>query len=371
MANIRFMDNNFFALNSPSITVSSEVSGYEATNMKEQSRSKYWLPSGNFTITSSNNLLYVIGASDTTATIPAGNYATPELLATQIQTSLNAVDTLWTCTYDFSGGTYKFTIANSTTATLKLATTTNAAWDTIGYDGALNRTGTSFVADESRIHTDEFISLDFSAAIDGKFFALISPLDIEFPLSETATITLQANNVPVLSSGNPLEETLTRTTGGVFKFNETTYSYRYWKVKIVDVDNPLGPRGLKLSNMYIGDYITFTDRNVNNGFVQSINDLSTSIKSETGSYYFHSKNKYSSFTGVNLSYLDKADIDDLRSMFRKLGTTTPLFISIDPDVNISSTIDELTTYCRITSGLDIKHVIYDKFNVSFSTEELT
>lgn len=129
---IRFMRNNLISLSVNSFTFSSETTGFEAANVLNTNRSETWKPSGNFTIDSTNNIIYINDGSNKDIAITEGNYATPDLMATEIQTKLNASSSNWTVSYDTGGGTFKFTISNTSSVTLRLSSTTNAVWDTIG-----------------------------------------------------------------------------------------------------------------------------------------------------------------------------------------------------------------------------------------------
>jgi hypothetical protein len=101
----RFMGNNLIALTTNNVTFSSETTGYEGENALNDFRSNVWKASGHFSITSSNNLLYINDGSNKTITLTAASYTTPSALATHIQTQLNASSSNWTGTYNAVAGT--------------------------------------------------------------------------------------------------------------------------------------------------------------------------------------------------------------------------------------------------------------------------
>lgn len=87
---IRFCENNMITAGSV-MDYSSQLSEFPFSNCYNSERTKVWKPAGFFLITTSNNKLYINDGSDKTATITSGEYISPALLATQIQTQLNAI----------------------------------------------------------------------------------------------------------------------------------------------------------------------------------------------------------------------------------------------------------------------------------------
>ena len=107
------MVNNYLSLNNNSFNYSSQLTGYEASNIYDDFRSSLWITTGQFEITSSNMNLYFNASGAKTATIAVGSYTTPALLAAAIQAAMNAVSSGFTVSYDSAGETYKFTIAST------------------------------------------------------------------------------------------------------------------------------------------------------------------------------------------------------------------------------------------------------------------
>lgn len=371
MSNIRFCDNNFAALISPSIDYSSQLTAFPFTNALNPFRSKLWKPSGCFVITAANNLIYINDGSDKTVTLTAAKYATPALLATHIQTQLNAASSGWTVTYLSVAEEYRFRFARTSTATLRLSQTTNAAWDTLGFIGAVDMAGTSITAHEQRNHTSEYAVLDMGYQANIQFFAAIGPMQNVFPISTAAVIKLYANNLNEWDAP-PLSITLTRVNGGIFLFFDDypDTRFRYWKLEIVDKYNPLGPEGLSFGHIYIGDYTSVTSRNVNRGFQKVIDDPSRVLESENGALYFDKKTKVALLDSLEMGFLPRAGKDDLEKLFQKLGCTTPFYLSIDPTNEITDSIDELTKYVVFDEPPTFQHINYDRFTFSFKIREV-
>ena len=366
---VRFMENNLAALTNSTVDYSSQLTANPFSNTQNSFRTKSWTTEGYFEITSSNQELYINDGSDKTVSITIGEYTSPSSLATQIQTDLNAASSNWTVTY--SSTTYKFTISNSGSVTLRYSQTSNSIWDTLGYTGSTNTIGTSFVADEQRNHTEEHAIYDFGYQANITFVALIGSLDEVFSISDAATITLEANNINTWTSP-AYTQSLTRSSGGVFRFldDTTDTKYRYWKIKIVDKYNTSGPEGISISHIYLGDYITSTSRNIQRRFNKVLTDPSAVSSSESGVLYFDEKTKYITFNNMEMRYLTRTDKDAIETMYSHLGTTTPFYISLDPIEQISDDIDEFTRYVIFEREPVFTHIHDDTFSVSLEMREI-
>ena len=275
-------------------------------------------------------------------------------------------------TYDnVTTTTFKFTIANSGSVTLVLSTTTDAIWDTIGYTLTTDQVGTSFLAQEQRNHTEEFAIFDLGYQAEMSFFAMISPLDEEISISDSAVVKLQANNVDEFAIPQ-LDLTLTKTKGGFMRFldDQTDTSYRFWKISILDRLNPAGPEELSIGHIYLGDFITVTSRNINAGFTSNIIDPTQSSISEDGSIYFDTKTKFASLGGLGMQFLSRADKDTLEQMYFDLGISTPFYVSIDPLNCISDDIHQFTKYVTFDGDPNFTHFKSDIFSMTLQLKEL-
>jgi hypothetical protein len=366
--NVRFAENNFAELISASIEYSSQLSAFPFSNCINRFRSKLWKPSGNFTITDLNNKIYINDGANKTITLTNGNYSTPVLLASHIQTQLNSTSSNWVVSY--VTGTYKFSITHTGNATLRFSQTTNSTWDTLGYLGTSDVVGTSFLADDQRNHTSEYCIFDMGYQADITFFAVIGPLQYIFPISTTATITLKANNLNQWDTV-PLSITLDRSDAGIFKFLDDVIDsrFRFWRFEYEDRRNPNGPEGTSIGHIYIGDYLTLANRNIEVGFNKHLIDPSETKESENGAVYFDRRTKYGTFSNLTLQYLERADKDMLEDLFNRLGIYTPFYISLDPTLSISDTYGEFTKYVTFSTAPDFTHIIFDKFNMQMDFRE--
>jgi len=363
---VRFCENNYVDANSI-LDFSSEMTDFPFSNSYTDERSKVWKPSGYFKITSSNNKIYFNdGLSDQEVTITIGEYATPQLLASEIQTRLNDVMVGFTVSY---GANFKFVISNTSEVTLKLSITTNSIAETLGYTSQVDSFAYTFYADVISVHTSEWATFDLGYEASVDFVAMVGNVDEIFTLSSTAQVVLYGNNV--LDFDTPaFTKQLTRFDGGIMNFiDDADSSYRYWKIEIIDPTNVNGNQCFSISNLYLGDYQTLQSRNLENGFTVSFEDKSKTYEAESGSKFFDKKAKFKKFDGMSLGFLDKTDKKMFDTMFQKLGISTPFYISIDPTGCFTDELDELTKLARFSSSPSYQHIIRDIFSIKISIEE--
>jgi hypothetical protein len=365
---IRFMYNNFGNAQSTTRTYSSQLSSFPLSAAFDSYRFTGWRPSGAFEITASNNTIYINDGTEKTVTLTNSTYATGDLLAAHIQTRLNASSTNWTCTY--SAITYKFTIGRSSgTSLIRLSVTTNSVWGTIGFLGATNYSvGTGTAADVIRIHTSEWIKFDLLNQYPIDSFIAIGSLSTFFPIPETANVTIKANNLNDFSNP-PLNETITPTAEGIFKFiNATDSSYRYWRVDFEDRENPNGPSVFDIRVIYLGDAVAM-DRNISNGFRATRIDRSNVSESEGGAFYYREKPKYWTIGG-SVDWTKPSDRKIISDLYDYVGNTRPFFVALDPDAAISDTVAEFTKYVTFDGNLEKSHLLYNYFSLPISFREV-
>lgn len=361
---IRFMDNNFASL-ARLTDYGSAKSGYPVANIFDVNRSKKWVSDHCFVIDSTNNKIYINDGSDKIVTLTSGKYSGTSL-AVHIATQLNAASSSWSVAYSLT--TYIFTISRGASATLRLSQTTSSTWNTLGYLLITDQVGTSFPAQAPRIHSEEYFIFDMGFARPIDFVALISPIDGEFGISTGATITVQGSNLnnfitPAITFTVPVYET------GAFKFIDDQFStYRYWKVKIYDPGNTTGE--ISFSHIYLGDYETITQSNVAVGFEMVENDLTVASSAESGKLYFDEGIKYTGFNTLGLGGINLADKDKLIKMWQKLGRSTPLYVSLDPTVAVSTQLKDLTKFVYFNDQPIFTQVINNVWSMAFAVREV-
>jgi hypothetical protein len=368
---IRFMNSNYAELTSLTKIISSELSGYPFTNCLADTRTKYWRPSGCFTIDSTNNLIYINDGSNKTITLTAGIYATPALFATHIQTKLNAASSNWIVTYITTNNLYKFRIQHTGSAILRFSQTTSSTWNILGFTLLSDTTGTDWYAQEQRNHIEEYAIFDFGFRTQVGFVALIADCGTPFTVSRNATVTIYGSNINQFSTP-AYTQVLTVTEKGIFGFldNIDPMGYRYYKVSIIDKYNYLGPEGLLIGNLFLGPYTTISNRNVANGIQIQLVDPSEITRSESGVLYSDIKIKYFKCDNMSIGLLDRTDKDTLMSLWENLGKTKPFYISLDPTLAITDNLYDLTKYVVFQDTPTFTHVIRDIFSMSLSVMEV-
>lgn len=366
MKQVRFMNNNFLQ---SSFTYSSQLSSFPAVNVFNTSRSKVWKPAGNFEITTSNQKLYINDGSDKTITLTVGAY-TYATLAAHIQTMLNASSSNWVCTYD-NLLTYKFTISRSSgTNVLRKSQTTNAVWDTLGYTGVVDISSDPFIADEQRNHTSEWVQCDLGVPQLATFGGILSGIDKIFTLSTSATIKCRANNIDYWVSP-PVDITITPGQISAMALLDTANSatYRFWRFEIMDRKNFRGPEGLEFAFMYIGDHTTIVNTNWATGFSKELTDPSNLLQSENGALFFEKRPRYLTINNCSIELINAQEREDIEQLFYDIGTRQPMFVSIDPDVAVSLSLEELTRFMIMTRPPKLDHILRDYYNISFEMRE--
>jgi hypothetical protein len=366
MTNVRFCANNLAAASTSTLGTASAVTGFPLANSVDETRYLVWLPSGRFVIASTNCKIYINDGSDKTVTLTTGTYNTGALLAAQVQTQLNASSSNWTASYSTTTG--KFTIGRSSgTSTFRFATTTDAAWSTLGYTQIANTSMSTGTASSIRVnHTSEVWPVDLGSALACSAFHVITTAGTVFPISSSATMTLKASATNNFSSPD-LTVTLTRSDDGISKFF-TESSYRYWQFEFSDPQNSLGPEGFPIAYVYLGPYIE-PSRNIINGFSAQLVDPSVKVESESGVTFWRRRTKYWKFSGLEIANISGDDRVEVMSVFKDLGRSSTFFISLDPDSAISED-GELTKFVAFDGDPQLRHYRYDQYTYSFDLVEV-
>ena len=234
----RLMVTNRIAAAAAVLTASSEDASTPRAWAQDQLRSKAWRSKLGWNIRAGENdkLDFTEGSTgDATATLTAGNYATGALMATQIQTQMDAAATDNTYTVTYSSSTKKFTIARATgTDTIGLEWLTGANTATsvgldLGFVVSADDTGaTSYVSDSAAYKSREWLKVDLGSAL-----AVASGLVINHNLGASGTITLQGNATDAWTS-----PTVDEALGGDADIRAdyfTEQSLRWWRLLIDDV----------------------------------------------------------------------------------------------------------------------------------------
>jgi hypothetical protein len=348
--NALFCDNNYF--DNGSITASSALSDYPATNLFSTIRSRLWKPSGIFEISASNNKVYING---TTYTIPVLTYTVSTLitafnLATGKTLSRNSLG--------------RFVITLGASGTLNLATTTNAIWDALGYLGSSNLTGTVFTADERRYSTGEWLKIDMGIAQRADFAALIMPANEKFS-APNAVIKLQGDNLDIWNSPAVNLTMAISADGSFIAPPDTTQLCRFWRILITDRTN----NALSFAVAHIGSAKVLSNTNIATGFSRNREDQSIQMYSEAGQLYVDRRPKVTRLSSVQIQMLKESELIEIEQLFYDLGNNVPFFLCLDPKLVVSTSLSQMTHYVAVTGGFSLSHVIASYYNFSVELRE--
>ena len=349
--NARFCNNNYF--DAATITASSALSDYPASNLVSTIRSRLWKPSGIFEISASNNKVYI---NATTFTIPVGTYT--------LATLITAFDTETSeaLTRNALG---RFVITLGGSGTLNLATTTNAIWDVLGYLGTDDLTATAFTADERRYSTGEWLKVDMGIAQMADFASLIAAANTAFS-APTAVIKLQGNNLDMWDAP-PIDLTMEVSSEGAYIAPpSTTQPCRFWRMFVKDRTN----NAISVAVAYIGSATILTDTNIAVGFSRQREDQSQRMFSEAGQLYVDRRPKVMSLSSMNVQFLKADELVEIEQLFYDLGNNVPFFLCVDPTKAVSSSLAQMTHYVAVTSEFSLQHVLNSYYNLSFSLREV-
>lgn len=335
---------------------SSQIAAAPATNVQDKiRRTKVWRSAGYFLITSANKSIVFresVGV-DLTASIVEGEYTTDATFLTAIKTALEAAGaSTYTITRDTS--TNKIKIASDGGGgggILQLMWTDvgSTAYDVLGFSNGADDTGAlTYTADSLRIHTAEWIRWDLGTSSNPKGFAMTGKRNESIGLSATATIKLQGSSTDVWTSP-VFEQTLDWHEECVIHFDSDglhSSALRYWRLLIVDRDNPAGY--IEVSNVYLGDTWSPTQGSIAFPLEFEYEDLSKSDVSDFG-VTFSNIRQQTIRPNLNWEMLTSTEVETMRDFVEEYSTAYPFFIALDPDGVYSSAANKWTKMVRLLS----------------------
>lgn len=363
---LRFMAENLLLTGVKTIATSSEDPAFPIENALNDFRARPFKFTGRFEITSSNNKLYFNDGADKTATITVGEYTTRNLMASAIQTALNAVSSDFIVTWNSTAK--RFVINRTGTFILKLSNQVNAIWETIGFTNITDTASASAQsANEQRLHWPyEFIKIDFGYYPDIGFFGLIADSSKPLNISPMASVIIEANTLDDFTSP-AVSFALTRSDRGVFKFfDDDDYNYRYWRVRIED---NFAENEIEIGNLYLGEYSKFKIHYNAQGAKNFLDDRSEISEAESGQLYSFYKAPQRVYDSVLFEAFNRTEKDFLNDIFNRFGIGKPFYVSIDPKLEITSKLDDATFFCKFDAKPEYTHVVGDLYNTSFTLRE--
>lgn len=209
------------------------------------------------------------------------------------------------------------------------------------------------------------VDLDFPDLINS--LAIFGPLGEQLGISREAEVRLQADNVNDWTS--PEYDVLIDVNSDqqIIYFEDVENYYRFWSVFI---DDPTREDNINFGYIYMGDYTTTDFRNIANPFKWVHNDPTKVVKSLNGTAYFDVLTEFDKFNAIKYDLASDGDRKILDDLYLRTGKYTPILVSLDPQTEITSDINDLTRLARFSSNMSIDHQVLDRYAVTFSMEEV-
>lgn len=359
MSNILLMNLNYVASDFlTSQTVSSALVAAPATNVYDKiRRSKVWRSAGNWDVTNANKAMVIQEAAGVNQTVNIGvaNYATDALFLAAIKAALESGTSAATYTVVRDTTTLKIKITSNGSggAIFRLMCTSVSftAADLLGFSTGADRTGAlTYTADSLRIHTSEWLRWDLGSAFSPEAFALIGTKKDGVRISSTATVTLQGNTTDVWTSPQ-YTQALTWDEDCIAQFDTAglyNTGLRYWRLLIVDKDNPLGY--VEISNVYLGEVFEPSIGAVQFPLDWQYVDYASTSRSEWGTG-FADVRQVARQVSPKWYGLTVAEVEILEDFVELYGLAYPFWICLDPNEVFSSSQGRWVIMARFTSGL--------------------
>jgi hypothetical protein len=216
--------------------------------------------------------------------------------------------------------------------------------------------------------TLESITFDLGASTEVKLIAFIGPINEDFSVRSTATITIMGNDSNSWGAPSYSESAVASEQGIFHNIPDTTFStYRYWRVVIEDAGNPLGY--FNFGYIYIGNVLTFTTTNIARGFMRQKIDMTVNQRSELGNVYYDIRTPYEEFNNLNIDLISETERIALNNFYSYHGIFRPFIMCLDP-FNCFSTGDEYNRLVNFQLPPTFSHVIHRYYNAGIALREV-
>lgn len=372
----RLFDENYIDLDIiANASVSSENPSYLAENAYNfQRRSKVYRSQGYFKIDSTNKAMIFregIGI-ELTANIVEAEYTSVSSFMTAVKTALDAAGV---STYTVTRENLRFKITSNGVGgdgrfELDLDNASFTSYDVLGFDNTSERTGAlTYTADFIRNHTEEFFLWDMGQATNPDAFIAVGDRAKNIQISPTATILLQGNTTnnfdsPEYSAAIDYDDEIlsTLTDDGI-----ATDTYRYWKWKIVDRENPNG--FVEIGAVFLGNY--FNPQRGRPGFPYKAQrgDNTKTVFSESGQSFSDIKGTKFRTHNVDFHKLEKGDIEAFDRIWETFGIGKPFFVSLDTNAVFSSSNKRRIVFVKFDKKPTESLLSYNNFDMDMILRE--
>jgi hypothetical protein len=211
------------------------------------------------------------------------------------------------------------------------------------------------------------IEWDFGWSAPNSFFGIVGTIDKPFTISEAATMTLKADNIPSNWTTPAFSSAIVPSDyGALLNMDNSGGGYRYWRL---DVDDSLNPVQNEVGFMYLGDHVDITERDINRGFSKTLIDPTVLMRSVNGTLYSDKRQKRLMISNIGMGYIPGEERRLLEQMYWDFGIDTPLFVSLDPTLSFSTYDWELTRLVNFTAQPQFTNFSNDKYSMAFTLQE--
>ncbi len=345
------------------ISATNGETGFPVANIVKDSRTSLYIPKNEFKVTAANKTFkYDIGAGDVTVNLTEATY-TAANLAAEVQSKFGGS---FLSTYNQTTGL--FSLRNTAVGFTLRTSANSASWDLIGFVYATDQSyasNTLYYGSLVRRNSGVELKYDLGGSADCSFFALLGEKNKTFCLTSLATVNLRLSNIDDYASAD-ININVPITIDGCFAFLDGINplpNYRYVWVTITDHTSTLD--NLSFSQLFLGGYIAWENRTINNGFGLSYVDKSVRTESVSGALFFEKYPKYPYLTGLTIAYLTRAELDLLQQTWFDLGKSQHFYLSLDSG-HMNSDLSQLTWYGVFDSDPQITNVAPRYYNASFT-----
>jgi len=341
-------------------SVSSELAVAPATNIYDRvRRTKTWRSGGYYVVTTSNRgiVLQETAGVNQTVNIATGTYTSDATFLAAVKTAL-----------DGASGSAVYTVSRNTTSNKIVITSdagggaifrlmcTNASFtaaDLLGFSTSADRTGAlTYTADNVRIHTEEFIRWDLGTATQIQAFAIIGTKLNGLNIQSTATVKLQGNETDVWTAPT-YEATLEWNEDAIAKVKATGTTeldtLRYWRLSIVDKDNPDGY--VEIASAFLGEAVEPTEGCAQFPLREAHIDFSNVAQSEWGTTFGSEKQKVRQWD-LDWKFLSVTEKEELEDVAELYGIVYPFWVCLDLDEAFSSAFQRTVAQCYLVEMPD-------------------
>ncbi len=205
--------------------------------------------------------------------------------------------------------------------------------------------------------TTEWIVYDLQTAEEIDSVVLLWPKEDGIRLSNSATVTIQANATNVWTAPAVSQVlTINNDYELASHYFASAQSYRYWRLLIQDVGNPNG--FVELGVLWLGKSISI--QNAENGFEFTLIDKSKNAMTDYGHVY---TDEYPLLASIKFDYtlLDYTAVQALENAFRINGNHDPVMVVLDADEDVFDK-DHFAVYGKFQSSFSLSHIIFNIFN---------